>query len=364
MGYERYPGGSNPQGDDYNRSQTQDYGRDYGAGRSASYSSSRNHQVGGESGSDRDRDRSGDYGQRDYGRREYGNAGYNRDRGGSGQQQYGQSGQNYGQQNHGSYAADGRRFEDVGQRRDWDDNDRRPSYGSRSSGQRDYASFGGDRERGQQRGGGSGRQPQGYDYEERGFFARAGDEVRSWFGDEDAERRREYDMREDDRSYGQQRHERDADYHNWRSGQISALDRDYDEYRQENRSRFENEFASWRSERQDQRDALSKVNEHMDVVGSDGEHVGTVDKVKGDRILLTKSDPDAGGHHHSIPSRWINSVDTQVKLRKTAEEAKKAWRDEDRNAATSFGDRGSSGNEQEHRDSQGRMLNRSFSGTY
>jgi osmotically-inducible protein OsmY len=32
--------------------------------------------------------------------------------------------------------------------------------------------------------------------EERGFFERAGDEIRSWFGDEDAERRREHDMRE------------------------------------------------------------------------------------------------------------------------------------------------------------------------
>lgn len=34
------------------------------------------------------------------------------------------------------------------------------------------------------------------DYEDRGFFERAGDEVRSWFGDEDAERRRDRDMRE------------------------------------------------------------------------------------------------------------------------------------------------------------------------
>lgn len=33
-------------------------------------------------------------------------------------------------------------------------------------------------------------------HEDRGFFERAGDEVRSWFGDEDAERRRDRDMRE------------------------------------------------------------------------------------------------------------------------------------------------------------------------
>jgi hypothetical protein len=40
--------------------------------------------------------------------------------------------------------------------------------------------------------------PQGYDQDDRGFFARAGDEVRSWFGDEEAERRREFDGRYED----------------------------------------------------------------------------------------------------------------------------------------------------------------------
>ncbi|HZH11647.1 MAG TPA: BON domain-containing protein [Microvirga sp.] len=33
-------------------------------------------------------------------------------------------------------------------------------------------------------------------HEDRGFFERAGDEMRSWFGDDDAERRREQDMRQ------------------------------------------------------------------------------------------------------------------------------------------------------------------------
>ena len=46
---------------------------------------------------------------------------------------------------------------------------------------------------------GSGREPQrGFGGDaDRDFFARAGDEVRSWFGDEDAERRRERDARYD-----------------------------------------------------------------------------------------------------------------------------------------------------------------------
>ena len=75
----------------------------------------------------------------------------------------------------------------------------------------------------------------------------------------------------------------------------------------------------------------------MEVVGSDGEHVGTVDKVRGDRILLTKNDADAGGRHHSIPSSWMQTVDDKVTLSKSADEAKEAWRDEERNQAL-FGD--------------------------
>jgi osmotically-inducible protein OsmY len=206
------------------------------------------------------------------------------------------------------------------------------------------------------RGRGRERGPEGYSYDDRGFFDRAGDEVRSWFGDEEAERRRAADARYDAR-YGNDWGARDDDYHGWRRRQIEDLDRDYHEYRRENQTRFENEFGAWRTERQGQRSALVRVTEHMEVVGSDGAHIGTVDKVRGDRIVLTKSDPDAGGHHHSIPSRWIESVDDKVTIRKTADEAKAAWRDEDRSGAL-FGERDRDDNRGPH------YLNRSFSGTY
>ena len=36
---------------------------------------------------------------------------------------------------------------------------------------------------------------------------------------------------------------------------------------------------------------LQRVGEHMEVVASDGEKIGTVDKVRGDRIILTRNDP-------------------------------------------------------------------------
>ena len=276
-------------------------GRDYYGGRSSSYGSS--------TGADRERSYgSRDYGSRDYGNRDYGNRDFDyADRGSRG---YGAQGDRY----RGSYASDGHRFADQGERDSRYGNDR----------------YGNDRIRGDRE---QGRDNLEYDSADRGFLARAGDEVRSWFGDEDAERRRERDQRYDEQMARYDDRHSDHAYRSWRDTQVSAFDRDYDEYRQENSQRFQSEFSAFRTERQTQRDSLSRVTEHMEVVGSDDEHVGTVDKVRGDRIILTKTDRDAGGHHHSIPSRWVSSVDDKVKLRKTADEAQKAWRDEEEQQA-------------------------------
>jgi hypothetical protein len=152
------------------------------------------------------------------------------------------------------------------------------------------------------------------------------------------------------------RGDHDPHYSQWRQRQIEELDRDYDEYRRENQSRFENEFGSWRTKRQGQRDSLNRVVEHMEVVGSDGAHVGTVDKVRGDRIILTKSDQAAGGIHHSVPCSWVETVADKVTLNKTAQEAMDSWRSEERSRALF---------EREDSGSEGPgILNRSFAGTY
>ena len=104
------------------------------------------------------------------------------------------------------------------------------------------------------------------------------------------------------------RHE-DPHYHSWRDRHMSELDRDYDDYRRENQSRFESDFGSWRERRQQKRGLLGQIREHMEVVGNDDEHVGTVDKVAGDRIILTKSDPESGGAHHSLSCSDIDRVE-------------------------------------------------------
>jgi hypothetical protein len=329
MAYERYSRGNPQQGDYYGRGDG-DYAPDYGSGRDYDYGSARDYETAGMTGA-----RSGADLGRDYNRGYY-SRGRGIDRG------RGAPGFDYNSYRGGS-ADDGRRFAES--------DDRRDDY-SRGYGRADM-------DRGRR---GFARDPRDYRYEDRTFFDRAGDEVRSWFGDEEAERRREADQRYDQRYSGRDfsGYRGDSDYHTWRAGQIAALDRDYDEYRRENQQKFSNEFGSWRTERQTQRSSLARVSEHMDVVGSDGEHIGTVDKVRGDRILLTKSDPDAGGRHHSIPSRWIDRVDDKVIVRKTADEAKAHWRDEERSAF--FG--GDSAGHGQDEGEDGRMLNRSFSGTY
>ena len=58
--------------------------------------------------------------------------------------------------------------------------------------------------------------------------------------------------------------------------------------------------------------ALSNVKEHMEVIGADGVHVGTVDRVEGNRLKLTKKDSGEGhhkGHHHFIDGGLIAEVE-------------------------------------------------------
>ncbi|MFL6758777.1 DUF2171 domain-containing protein [Sphingomonas sp.] len=289
--------------------------------------------------------------------------------------------------------------------------------------------------------------------DDRGFFERAGDEVASWFGDDEAERRRREDRMRDEREGGygprldtssrdrgfdrdrnwndnrgpfagggssdsdynrgwrrepfgagdrdqdrfrdrgrdyrpmtgdysrarsdsewdldpyrstsragtsdwsdRSRHE-DPNYRSWRDRHLSELDRDYDDYRREHQSKFESDFGSWRERRQQKRSLLGQIREHMEVVGNDDEHVGTVDRIAGDRIILTKSDPESGGAHHSLSCSELDRIEgDKVILDCSAEEARKRWRDERRSRALF------------ERDDQGevgpRTLDRSFEGTY
>jgi hypothetical protein len=57
---------------------------------------------------------------------------------------------------------------------------------------------------------------------------------------------------------------------------------------------------------------MNEIKEHMEVIGADSVHLGTVDKVEGNRIKLTKADSGEGahkGHHHYIDRRLVAGVE-------------------------------------------------------
>ncbi|KAK0359405.1 hypothetical protein LTR94_031446, partial [Friedmanniomyces endolithicus] len=55
---------------------------------------------------------------------------------------------------------------------------------------------------------------------------------------------------------------------------------------------------------------LSQIREHMEIIGADGVHIGTVDKIEGDRIKMTKADSGShGDHHHYFSGGLVAAVD-------------------------------------------------------
>ncbi|MGY3409648.1 hypothetical protein ACVWZV_005761 [Bradyrhizobium sp. GM5.1] len=57
---------------------------------------------------------------------------------------------------------------------------------------------------------------------------------------------------------------------------------------------------------------MQNIAEHMEVIGADGVHIGTVDKVEGNRIKLTKKDSGEGshkGHHHFIDKGLVADIE-------------------------------------------------------
>ncbi|KTR84844.1 DUF2171 domain-containing protein [uncultured Novosphingobium sp.] len=85
---------------------------------------------------------------------------------------------------------------------------------------------------------------------------------------------------------------------------------------------------------------FSQIKEHMEVIGADGVHVGTVDKVEGQRIKLTKSDSGAGvheGHHHFISEGLVAGIEgDKVRLSANADVAL-TFEEEEGGSSTSDG---------------------------
>ena len=74
------------------------------------------------------------------------------------------------------------------------------------------------------------------------------------------------------------------------------------------------------------------IKQHMEVIGADGVHIGTVDRVEGGRIKLTKADSGEGhhkGHHHFVDLGLVAGVEGQ-KVRLSANAAVAVTLEEER----------------------------------
>ncbi|WP_081606944.1 DUF2171 domain-containing protein [Asticcacaulis benevestitus] len=75
------------------------------------------------------------------------------------------------------------------------------------------------------------------------------------------------------------------------------------------------------------------IQEHADVIGADGVHVGTVDRVEGHRIKLKKLEVESNahkGHHHFIDLGLVADIEgDQVRLSANADVAVTLEEEED-----------------------------------
>lgn len=77
----------------------------------------------------------------------------------------------------------------------------------------------------------------------------------------------------------------------------------------------------------------AKIKPHMEIIGADGVHVGTVDRIEGGRIKLVKADSGQGshkGHHHYVDGGLVAEIEGE-KVRLSANAAVAVTLEEERN---------------------------------
>ncbi len=72
--------------------------------------------------------------------------------------------------------------------------------------------------------------------------------------------------------------------------------------------------------------APALIRQNMEVLGSDGVHVGVIDHLEANNeIRLARDDTDADGGHHYIPLDWVIHVEMKVHLNQPGDVAKARW---------------------------------------
>ena len=70
---------------------------------------------------------------------------------------------------------------------------------------------------------------------------------------------------------------------------------------------------------------VAGIRQHMEVIASCGTKIGTVDRVEGEAIKLTK-ESCGDGMHHFLPLSMVDHVDRHVHLNKNFNEAMAGWK--------------------------------------
>jgi len=67
------------------------------------------------------------------------------------------------------------------------------------------------------------------------------------------------------------------------------------------------------------------IKENMEVLSSDGVHIGTVNRVEGADEVRLAIDDTSGGKDHSIPLSWVVHAEMKVHLNRSSDEIEARW---------------------------------------
>jgi len=77
----------------------------------------------------------------------------------------------------------------------------------------------------------------------------------------------------------------------------------------------------------------SRIRNGLAVIAADGEPIGAVDALDGDRLKLTRKDSTDDAHHY-IPLAWVARIEERIHLNRSGAEVRASWGHDRAMAAT------------------------------
>lgn len=78
-------------------------------------------------------------------------------------------------------------------------------------------------------------------------------------------------------------------------------------------------------EKEHDRQLLAKIREGMEVVDTDGTHIGTVARIEGGHLKIVRNDQEPRNAHQFVRPELIHSVDERVRLGLSWDELRRLW---------------------------------------